>query len=725
MMRDVPENELFSAYLDGELSAAEQAQVEELLARSPRARQLLDELRALSSTLQSLPPHKLDEDLSERVVGLAERRMLCERPGGRGPAPPPAPSPREAQPASAPSTSLPPPEHEAGSRLRRMLSPRALGWSIMAVAVALLIMAFEPERPERDEANRDVARAPDAAAESAPHGGEGPVMRAPKEAGDEDDDEEARGERAAADEAGDEEMLKRGERDRGVAAKAPAGPPSSGAAGPAPAAEPAPADMAADVPMERQTAAKPDASVGGLREADRPATLDKTAEVQDLAEATSPPAEMPAPAVEPLPTPEMPAPAPAPPAEPGESAVADSATADSELAPPRQPSAEEPAPSFSTPESDQLAANGHRREIGKVQGKAPGGAGGAVELAPGRRGGAGAGQGGGATQFGAASRAFPQDRAGPAPGDAVLLVHCDVTPGAVYRQVFDRLLAEKGIRLEQAESKARDGQRALDRRAAEMSSGQKKQEYEGQSAQRPPAERADDAPAAGPVELVYVEASHAQIESILSSLKGRPEEFLTVSVKPAPGTARQMGFSYRYNREQAESAQAEQTRKPEPAEGAGAEPAAEPEPIEDPAQSAPQRPLAEELAPGSSQLAAPRGRAQRLSLPGDEPAAGSPVPGLGRSVPRRDGYDRAAPRVPPETPGEPSAADADKKPAEGEAYRVLFVLRTVPTGDVASQAGGGNGPDARAAEAAAEAAAEVAAPAETESRPAADGAPPP
>ncbi|NMC20686.1 MAG: zf-HC2 domain-containing protein, partial [Thermogutta sp.] len=33
-MKDVPENELFSAYLDGEITAEEQAQLEQLLAGS-------------------------------------------------------------------------------------------------------------------------------------------------------------------------------------------------------------------------------------------------------------------------------------------------------------------------------------------------------------------------------------------------------------------------------------------------------------------------------------------------------------------------------------------------------------------------------------------------------------------------------------------------------------------------------------------------------------------
>lgn len=81
-MNDLPQNELFSAYLDGELTAAEQAEMEQLLATNPAARQLLNELRALSTTLQSLPRERLGEDLSRQVLRVAERRMLTE--GGLG-----------------------------------------------------------------------------------------------------------------------------------------------------------------------------------------------------------------------------------------------------------------------------------------------------------------------------------------------------------------------------------------------------------------------------------------------------------------------------------------------------------------------------------------------------------------------------------------------------------------------------------------------------------------
>ncbi|MGQ9575464.1 MAG: hypothetical protein ACUVUC_09105 [Thermoguttaceae bacterium] len=142
------DDELLSAYLDGELTAAQQAAVEQLLATSPEARQLLDELRALSATLQSLPPYKLQEDLAEQVLRTVERRMLSE-PAGSGPA------------AGLPGQEVP----LWRAIARRLLRPRTLLWPALAVAAALLIMALNPDQwaPEKEpaEASR-VAMSPKA-----------------------------------------------------------------------------------------------------------------------------------------------------------------------------------------------------------------------------------------------------------------------------------------------------------------------------------------------------------------------------------------------------------------------------------------------------------------------------------------------------------------------------------------------------------------------------------
>jgi hypothetical protein len=65
------DDELLSAFVDGELSDAELAAVETRLRDDPRARELVAELRAVSETLRSLPRHKLGADLREAVLQQA------------------------------------------------------------------------------------------------------------------------------------------------------------------------------------------------------------------------------------------------------------------------------------------------------------------------------------------------------------------------------------------------------------------------------------------------------------------------------------------------------------------------------------------------------------------------------------------------------------------------------------------------------------------------------
>jgi len=141
-MKNVPETELLSAYLDGELTADEQAEVERLLTASPTARQLLEEFRTLSSTLQNLPTNKLAEDISQRVLRLAERRMLSE--------------PAEQPPGDEPTRTVARPWR---ATVRRVLSPRGLAWSAVAVAVAVVLLIMDPGRFEHP-ADREVAMAP-------------------------------------------------------------------------------------------------------------------------------------------------------------------------------------------------------------------------------------------------------------------------------------------------------------------------------------------------------------------------------------------------------------------------------------------------------------------------------------------------------------------------------------------------------------------------------------
>ena len=145
-MDKVRESELLSAYLDGELTAAERAQVDQLLAADPTARQWVEEFRALGKTLQSLPREKLGEDFAPRVLELAQRRILAQTPR----------EPPQAQPAE-------PPQPAWRNTVRGMFSRRALLWSGLAVAIAVMMMIWNPP-PE----NRRIAVAPPRARPKSP-----------------------------------------------------------------------------------------------------------------------------------------------------------------------------------------------------------------------------------------------------------------------------------------------------------------------------------------------------------------------------------------------------------------------------------------------------------------------------------------------------------------------------------------------------------------------------
>ena len=69
-----PDNELLSALVDGELTAAERVAVERRLRDDPQAQAMVDELRAVSQMLQSLPKQELGADLREVVLRRADVR---------------------------------------------------------------------------------------------------------------------------------------------------------------------------------------------------------------------------------------------------------------------------------------------------------------------------------------------------------------------------------------------------------------------------------------------------------------------------------------------------------------------------------------------------------------------------------------------------------------------------------------------------------------------------
>ena len=135
-MSKLPQEELLSAYLDGELSAAERADVEKLLSDDASARAMLEELRGVSSAVKGMPTFKLDEDLGVRVLKIAERRMLADSPAAD------TTSSSSLEPAPSLKSATGPFWRTVR---RRFLTPRAIAWSATVAAVAILLTVYAPE----------------------------------------------------------------------------------------------------------------------------------------------------------------------------------------------------------------------------------------------------------------------------------------------------------------------------------------------------------------------------------------------------------------------------------------------------------------------------------------------------------------------------------------------------------------------------------------------------
>jgi hypothetical protein len=76
-------DELLSAYLDGELSPKQVAQIEQWVSGSPSARRRLEDFRRLSGWLQELPRAELPSEFAAQVLREAERQMLLPAPAPR------------------------------------------------------------------------------------------------------------------------------------------------------------------------------------------------------------------------------------------------------------------------------------------------------------------------------------------------------------------------------------------------------------------------------------------------------------------------------------------------------------------------------------------------------------------------------------------------------------------------------------------------------------------
>jgi hypothetical protein len=112
------DDELLSAYVDNELTAAERAAVEERLRTDEQARQLVAELRAASDAVRSLPRTTLGPDFAASILGEIERRH---------------PQSQSNAAAAASVVTRPPSES-------RRSGARGMAYAMFAVAAALLVM---------------------------------------------------------------------------------------------------------------------------------------------------------------------------------------------------------------------------------------------------------------------------------------------------------------------------------------------------------------------------------------------------------------------------------------------------------------------------------------------------------------------------------------------------------------------------------------------------------
>jgi len=115
------DDELLSAYVDGELTSEQLALVEQRLAADPHAAQLVEELRAMSRELQALPAEVVGEDLRATIAQRAERAMLLGA------------------------------EEQIAVVSRKTDSQRRLVWATFALAASLLLVAYLPSLQQEEQ----------------------------------------------------------------------------------------------------------------------------------------------------------------------------------------------------------------------------------------------------------------------------------------------------------------------------------------------------------------------------------------------------------------------------------------------------------------------------------------------------------------------------------------------------------------------------------------------
>ncbi len=250
MTREADE-ELLSAYLDGELAGNELAMVEQRLADNLAYRQLYDELRAVRTSCQALPRFSLPHDLSGEVLRRAEREMLK---GSNADAAAKDPVMAVSLPMAAGDV-----EPVEPLRLRWPQGWRPWLWPAIALAAAILMMIMNPAAKAPRELAKQMPRTPeDIAIRSGPVDSSPQAKRESMEAGgdavsvDRDERAEPQGEKQLSASAERKSPASSEPTDRmakdaapSVADQSPAAPSAAAPPAAIPAAPAAPAEAAA------------------------------------------------------------------------------------------------------------------------------------------------------------------------------------------------------------------------------------------------------------------------------------------------------------------------------------------------------------------------------------------------------------------------------------------------------------------------------------------------
>ena len=150
--------ELISAYLDGELDAAEHAWTAKWIAEDPRAQKLLQELQGLQEALRTLPQHRLEKNLTQPVLeqidpqpvealysmvaaDMQSEKVMCAM----------APPMDALVDPTTLSKTRPKSEKPRDHDRRRLYL-----WPAVAIAAAVLLMVFSSREPVEED--RSVAR---------------------------------------------------------------------------------------------------------------------------------------------------------------------------------------------------------------------------------------------------------------------------------------------------------------------------------------------------------------------------------------------------------------------------------------------------------------------------------------------------------------------------------------------------------------------------------------